>query len=875
MATKKKQLELQIQPKLCANFIVQAFEKVGEYGSMNQKQGVFFGNYKYYYQEVLVHIILRGNKDKSFLQIVGKTDDLVGTGAKIAIDKLIECLSEMEQKYIIESSVEKGFKYALSNQYDKAKTELQKVELKKTKDFKILFGLGLCYLNEKNNEKAKEYITDALNTTDEKNNKLVLTRRVSKKLFDLKEYQFASEILEEIGNDANADNKDKLFYLLLLLHSRNFEKLIFQLTKAFPLSRSYVPQITNDPSVSLELKKEFIKHLPILIKAIRKKTIFNVMPQSILYLLQVDKTEIPKEYRRLLKNFYQNKQFDIAQLGKCFDELKLKIEESEREARIHLSNERSHTINKIANKANHLNVISQSQLNELMDNRFLKLTEKVESFGVQLSESKNFKEYFITINNSHELEKELNEYFENLKNQFPIFIQQSIDKSNSKNAKKLISLHTTLYGTNLENQKIFDIEIQRIDSERSKRLKKIIIISLVSFTLIALISILIPDEDNTAKTVENKINNSQNTSKNKTPENVRKEIKKPTELSLEVETPSIRKSLDEFYNYAYQKDLQSLMNCYRFPITYYSNTTASFDEVEKIYINSWNKKIFSQNTILDLMEINDYSCIVKVNYVWRNKDGSEGEIESYIKFVFDSEYKIVSQTPADNMDFETAVNNSSTSINQFSQCNNCGYDVCNNDCASYYDYTNYEIDEIKIGNYIWMTKNLNVTRFRNGDIIPHAKTKEQWIKAKIDKKPAWCDVNNSKENGKIFGKLYNWYAVNDPRGVCPQGWKIPTEIEWKNLSETYYLSKEKDGSNEFSRVVGSSPYSDIFKFYGKYRTVNGYFANDERTQNWWAIDEDGITAWSKGNYKSNKDVFSKSHRTPDKGAGYFIRCVKD
>ena len=72
--------------------------------------------------------------------------------------------------------------------------------------------------------------------------------------------------------------------------------------------------------------------------------------------------------------------------------------------------------------------------------------------------------------------------------------------------------------------------------------------------------------------------------------------------------------------------------------------------------------------------------------------------------------------------------------------------------------------EVKIGEQNWMTSNLNVSKFQNGDPIFEAKTKAQWQKAHEDKKPAWCYFENDDLNGEKYGKLYNWFAVNDLRG---------------------------------------------------------------------------------------------------------------
>ena len=96
---------------------------------------------------------------------------------------------------------------------------------------------------------------------------------------------------------------------------------------------------------------------------------------------------------------------------------------------------------------------------------------------------------------------------------------------------------------------------------------------------------------------------------------------------------------------------------------------------------------------------------------------------------------------------------------------------------------NPQYDSVRIGNQEWMTRNLDVDRFRNGDFIPHVELYEEWEKVGENGQPAWCYYKNSPENGKKYGKLYNWFAVNDPRGLAPEGWHVPTYEEWSILAE--------------------------------------------------------------------------------------------
>jgi clan AA aspartic protease (TIGR02281 family) len=94
------------------------------------------------------------------------------------------------------------------------------------------------------------------------------------------------------------------------------------------------------------------------------------------------------------------------------------------------------------------------------------------------------------------------------------------------------------------------------------------------------------------------------------------------------------------------------------------------------------------------------------------------------------------------------------------------------------------IKSVKIGNQTWMAKNLNISTFRNGDPIPEAKTSEEWDIANSKEEPAWCYYNNDPANGEVYGKLYNWYAVIDKRGIAPKSWRVPSIKDWEILFRT-------------------------------------------------------------------------------------------
>jgi len=90
---------------------------------------------------------------------------------------------------------------------------------------------------------------------------------------------------------------------------------------------------------------------------------------------------------------------------------------------------------------------------------------------------------------------------------------------------------------------------------------------------------------------------------------------------------------------------------------------------------------------------------------------------------------------------------------------------------------------VTIGSQVWMAKNLEVSTFRNGDVIPQVTSDAEWKAAGENKQPAWCYYDNDAKNGTKYGKLYNWYAVNDPRGLAPAGYHVPTDAEWTTLED--------------------------------------------------------------------------------------------
>jgi uncharacterized protein (TIGR02145 family) len=191
--------------------------------------------------------------------------------------------------------------------------------------------------------------------------------------------------------------------------------------------------------------------------------------------------------------------------------------------------------------------------------------------------------------------------------------------------------------------------------------------------------------------------------------------------------------------------------------------------------------------------------------------------------------------------------------------------------------------EIRIGIQVWMGKNLEVVRFRNGDTIPQAKTIEEWKKASEDKQPAWCYYNNDSSMGVYYGKLYNGYAVNDSRGLAPFGWHIPSYLEWEYLTNhcggEYNAGAYLKSTSGWKTWVtdGNGNGDNLSGFNARpagIRNYNGYFMFLLYKSSFWSSTGDTLYAsyaWSRTLTCANYWLIKK---TDNKGNGFSVRCIK-
>jgi len=185
------------------------------------------------------------------------------------------------------------------------------------------------------------------------------------------------------------------------------------------------------------------------------------------------------------------------------------------------------------------------------------------------------------------------------------------------------------------------------------------------------------------------------------------------------------------------------------------------------------------------------------------------------------------------------------------------------------------MEEVTIGDQIWMTQNLNVDKFRNGDPIPEAKTPEEWEKAEKHEEPAWCYYDNDPANGEKYGKLYNWYAVDDRRELAPEGWYIPADNELTTLVD--YLGGEDEGGEKMKSSSGwdddgnGDNESGFSGLPGGER--HGRFYDIGKCGSWLSSTEDAThSAWS---HTLNCGDGNVQNINRDKHVGLSVRCLKE
>lgn len=194
------------------------------------------------------------------------------------------------------------------------------------------------------------------------------------------------------------------------------------------------------------------------------------------------------------------------------------------------------------------------------------------------------------------------------------------------------------------------------------------------------------------------------------------------------------------------------------------------------------------------------------------------------------------------------------------------------------DIDGNEYDTIKISSQLWMQQNLKTSHYRNGDPIPEITSNSLWLSSTSG---AWCWYNNdSITYAAIYGKLYNWYAVIDPRGLAPAGWHVPGLEEWTVLTTS--LGGDSVAGGELKETgtthwtppnSGATNSSGFTGLPGGYRHFAGTFNFIGMGGIWWSSTEtDTDYAWVRSLDYNIVEIYEYSN---DKRAGVSVRCLRD
>lgn len=220
----------------------------------------------------------------------------------------------------------------------------------------------------------------------------------------------------------------------------------------------------------------------------------------------------------------------------------------------------------------------------------------------------------------------------------------------------------------------------------------------------------------------------------------------------------------------------------------------------------------------------------------------------------------------------------------------CGAPVVHSPAQNYGTMTDQQGNvyrTIVIGTQEWMAENLKTGIYRNGEAIGEVTDNGQWQALASG---AWSYYNNDPQRECPYGRLYNWFAVADPRNLCPSGWHLPSDAEWsalighldpandptavgtqsttaggslKSAGQLYWQSPNTDATNTsgFSALPGG------------FRNVGGPFVAISGSGWWWsATAPDTDNAYARQLTASGGNV---NRLSTDQNRGYAVRCVKD
>lgn len=213
-------------------------------------------------------------------------------------------------------------------------------------------------------------------------------------------------------------------------------------------------------------------------------------------------------------------------------------------------------------------------------------------------------------------------------------------------------------------------------------------------------------------------------------------------------------------------------------------------------------------------------------------------------------------------------------------------------CGDAVSYHGYDYATVQIGEQCWFAENLRTDTYTDGTEIPAGLTNEEWTSTTNGGTTVYGEGNSDCEDFSpdidpcdevqslaAYGRLYNWYAVNDARGLCPASWEVPTDEEWTQLED--FITSQGFAGTEGTALKSTTGWhnggngTDYFGFSavsgGNRAGHNGRFNSGGRWSGWWGSTSDGSNAWYRSLYYVSPDINRDAHNPR---YGFSVRCLK-
>ena len=219
--------------------------------------------------------------------------------------------------------------------------------------------------------------------------------------------------------------------------------------------------------------------------------------------------------------------------------------------------------------------------------------------------------------------------------------------------------------------------------------------------------------------------------------------------------------------------------------------------------------------------------------------------------------------------------------------------------ASTVTFDGYTYDLVAIGDQCWFAENLRAENYTNGDAIPANLSDSEWSSTtsgavSVYGEDANCDDYSPDGDAcdpswslNEYGRLYNWYGVDDARGLCPTGWHVPTDEEWMTLEMELGMSESDANSTGWRGTDQGTQMKTTYGWYGGgngtnssgfsglpggFRNTYGTFSNAGNDGYWWSSSPSGSSAWVRHLFNGIPSVYRGSS---DQRFGFSVRCLKD